>query len=300
MSINLEQEEIDGFLVSSEMKRLWALELEILEKVREVCDRNGIRFFADWGTLLGAVRHRGFIPWDDDLDLGMLAEDYGHFCEIAPSEFQEPYFFQSYRTEEGFTPWHIKIRRSDTTGATRWETLNAPTWNKGIFLDIFPLYPLTEDPERLARFRKVLAGKRRELSLVSRAKSGTLRGKYRLLAPLLKRRNYLQLEEAFTDLCRSGGLAPGETTGKVSATSFRSDKDSYIADKAWFDEIVELPFMDRTIPAPAMWNERLSALYGDYMTPVKDAAFHSDLIFDTEVSYRDNPAARAGRARAGR
>lgn len=72
----LDGEAREGFYVSSIMKRAWAAQIEMLQDIDEVCQQNNICYFADWGTLLGAVRHRGFIPWDDDLDICMLRKDF--------------------------------------------------------------------------------------------------------------------------------------------------------------------------------------------------------------------------------
>ena len=71
-----ESEVIEGFFVTSMMKRSWAAQLEILKDVDSICRMHGISYYADAGTLLGAVRHRGFIPWDDDLDICMMRDDY--------------------------------------------------------------------------------------------------------------------------------------------------------------------------------------------------------------------------------
>ena len=82
-------EEREGFLVKSDMKRAWAMQMEILKNIEEVCDRHGINYFSFWGTMLGAVRHKGFVPWDDDMDIMMKREDYEKFVEVAPKELPE-------------------------------------------------------------------------------------------------------------------------------------------------------------------------------------------------------------------
>ena len=91
----------DGFFIDARMKHAWAAQLEVLEEIRRVCDILNIRFFADWGTLLGAVRHKGFIPWDDDLDIGMLRNDYMRFLELAPPLLSEYFELKSLYNDPG-------------------------------------------------------------------------------------------------------------------------------------------------------------------------------------------------------
>ena len=76
----------DGFFVDATMKTLWAAELEVLNTVAEICARHNLTWYAGFGTLLGAVRHEGFIPWDDDMDIMLLRPDYMKLMEVLPQE----------------------------------------------------------------------------------------------------------------------------------------------------------------------------------------------------------------------
>ena len=99
------------FLVDEKRKKVWAVELEMLEKLDEVCKNHDITYWVFYGTLLGAVRHKGFVPWDDDIDVVMFRNDYERFQTVAPHEFQEPYFFQNSYTDRRI--WALsKIRDS--------------------------------------------------------------------------------------------------------------------------------------------------------------------------------------------
>ena len=72
------------YLIDERMKKIWAVELEMLQRFDEVCKKHGLTYWAFYGTLLGAVRHQGFVPWDDDIDLAMLRDDYERFQAVAP------------------------------------------------------------------------------------------------------------------------------------------------------------------------------------------------------------------------
>ena len=86
----------EDFTVPALMKRCWGAQLKVLEEFDRVCEKHGLKWFAFCGTLLGAVRHKGFIPWDDDIDIAMLREDYEQFLRVAPLELPKGYFMINY------------------------------------------------------------------------------------------------------------------------------------------------------------------------------------------------------------
>ncbi len=100
-TFDLSEEVRTGYTATTDIKELWAVELDLLEKFQELCRKHELRYFAIGGTLLGAVRHKGFIPWDDDIDLAMPLNDYLKLIEIEPKELKYPYFLQNYRMEKG-------------------------------------------------------------------------------------------------------------------------------------------------------------------------------------------------------
>ncbi len=115
--------------------------LRILRVFDRICKANKLEYWLDWGTLLGAVRHKGFIPWDDDLDVAMMPRDFEIFCEIAAKELPEDMFFQTKETDPGYRMHHAKIR-------DRYSTMiedENETCLRGIFIDIFPMNVRSED-----------------------------------------------------------------------------------------------------------------------------------------------------------
>ena len=99
-----------GYTVTKQMKEVWAVELDMLEKLLSVCKKHDIKIFASGGTMLGAVRHQGFIPWDDDIDMMMFRDDYEKLCKVAQEEFEYPYFFQTEYTDVGSLRGHAQLR----------------------------------------------------------------------------------------------------------------------------------------------------------------------------------------------
>ena len=112
----------DGFLVTADRKKIWQVEMELLEVLDRICCRNGLRYFVDYGTLLGAVRHRGFIPWDNDIDVVMMRPDYERLkLVIAKEGLKEPFFFQTAHTDN-VTIMIGKLRNKNTSGVQDFST----------------------------------------------------------------------------------------------------------------------------------------------------------------------------------
>lgn len=136
------------------MNRVQSKARELLKCFVEICQQLNIPYFLVCGTVLGAVKYQGFIPWDDDVDVGLLRPDYERFLKEAPAHLPENYFLQNYRTDPAFPQPYSKLRDSDTTFI---ETNKAHLpINHGIYIDIFPLdgYPKDEKEQKKLEWRK--------------------------------------------------------------------------------------------------------------------------------------------------
>ncbi len=118
------------------LAKLHNVELEILKEIDRICKKYNIPYFLCGGTLIGVMRHKGFIPWDDDIDIGMLRKDYERFQECFLKEKQEKYYLHSHKTDNNYWLPFMKVRKNNTTISEKFiEKLDA---HKGIFVDIFP------------------------------------------------------------------------------------------------------------------------------------------------------------------
>lgn len=280
----LREEERCGFTVSAEMKKVWAVQLDLLERFQEVCHRHNLTFFASGGTLLGAIRHKGYIPWDDDIDIMMMREDYEKLLDIAAAEFTAPYFFQTAWNDKNYSRGHAQLRNSNTTGMLPSEQGRFP-FNQGIFIDIFPTDAVPDDPrERAAQCKRIKFWEKLLKVTVrypANPKKTLVKNILHAVASLIPYRwIYWQMEKACTRY-------NGQGMQRAGLISFLPDDDRLVFPVAAFDNIQTVPFEHITIDIPADYDTLLTHQYGDYMTMKRENSYHGGVIFDTERSYLD-------------
>lgn len=162
------------------MKQVWFAELQLLEKFIDICNKHGLSYQLVGGSLLGAIRHKGFIPWDDDIDVGMLRPDYDRFVQLAKNELEAPFFLQTPLTDPGRNIDYVQIRNSATTAIDLRYVDDHNTFNQGIFIDIFPIDGVGSDEvlqkqEKQQQFIRRVYGKIRwKLTETSREAGGNI------------------------------------------------------------------------------------------------------------------------------
>lgn len=286
-------EEREGFVIAEMMKRAWAAALEVLEVIGSVCDRNGIRYYGYGGTLLGCIRHKGFIPWDDDIDICMLRTDYNRFIEIAPSELPEGFVLSGLYASD---PRLIAANKEPQIRVIADETFFPlpkymdrfhafPYMRIGI--DIFPLDYLPQDPvDQLDLVRLIY-----DIQTTARfpdeyRKNGTLHNRLRAFGK--------QLGMTFTE--NNDDVMSHElwiASDKLAQSYPESDRVFDIlyllpvSDPNGFEGYAgadpdklgpgrDMPFEHVTMRVPDNYDEILTAEFGpDYMTPVKFLSGHS-------------------------
>lgn len=142
------------FLEEYKRRNLRACQLKqvsILEEIDSICKQHDIPYWLDGGTLLGAVRHQGFIPWDDDIDIAMRAEDLQRFVRIAPGELNKNLFLQTKESDPAHKEPIIKVRDLNSLYIENGDDFNA-TYQKGLFVDIFPFIDYPDIPRAWVRF----------------------------------------------------------------------------------------------------------------------------------------------------
>jgi len=147
--------------------------LNIFIEVDRICKKHKLSYWLDLGTLLGAHRHQGFIPWDDDLDIAMPREDYIKFLEIAKTELDSKYFLQNKSTEKSFYTHYTKIRDKKSIFIEKHEKNKKVTYHQGIFIDIFPVNYINRNNTKIhssLRFiAKIFANRYIDVSFLGKA-----------------------------------------------------------------------------------------------------------------------------------
>lgn len=257
----------------AEANDLKKIQLEILSVVAAFCEQNNIRYWIDCGTLLGAVRHKGYIPWDDDIDVGMLREDYDKFSRLF-SCTNNKYQFKCIELDSGFHLPHGKVLDTSTL-------LYEPD-EKGfkfaINIDIF-VYDNAPDDDLIVKEmydRRDFLRKHFNLQTAHTKPSGNVFRKvlvycYRLLHRFFSKDYFIKKMVA-----NSKRFANQNTRRVGNFTSF----SRMICDKRVFDSFIDVDFEGQKYKAPVGYDEWLRAFYGDYMKlpPIEKRVSHHSFV----------------------
>ena len=244
-----------------ELHELHELQLAAIDEVDRLCAEHKIEYFVLYGTLLGAVRHGGFIPWDDDVDLGMMRCDYDRFLAAAEAGLDSRYFIQTHRTDMGYPLSFAKVRVNGTVFRER--GFAEAAFHEGVYVDIFPLDRTPKS--RWARAVHGLVLRLLKTAALSRSDYLRLPGLarhvvYSILGVLARPFGLgaiMGLQErvsgVFNGRCSDWLVSNGGPYGYARETVAAS----------LFAERKRFPFEGRLLPGPLGWDDYLRHMYGD-------------------------------------
>lgn len=282
-----------GFMISECMKRYWAASLHSLEIFDDICRRHGLKYWAACGTMLGAIRHKGFIPWDDDLDIGMLRDDFSEFLKIAPNELP-PEYSVAFKDDP---PKH------SYNGIAVVNSLRAVSFDEKVLneyyycpfpvgLDVYPYDYVPDDRNE----RDIWRGEYLKILLAFKyldegsTADGDACNTFRELGfnPANAWENKDAVRDRLLEMAENiaGRNAP-ECGSYVNRLIFLAMHNSYPPlKKEWYEDIVELPFETGTIPALRNIEDAVLTTFGtNWITPVHGAMSHDYPIYQRDIGY---------------
>ncbi len=286
----------ENFQVDVTMKTVWAAELEVLSEVAKVCERHGLTWYMAFGSLLGAVRHKGFIPWDDDIDICLKRDDYIQLLQYLPKELPEGYVVRSPLLESWYPEYHSCVANSDSISMEPEHLKKFHGCPFIVGIDVFPLDFLEEGEETSLRLSLFKAA--RQAALL--AKSGEKNKKLNEILNLLEKKCDVTIDrnglsENTSEDCRNElsarlwGLANDIV---MSGSRHKTDKLSMYLDylrfgkfyqTAWFEEMEWMPFEDFMVPVPSEYDKILRATYGDYSVCVRNTTLHDYPFYNKQL-----------------
>jgi lipopolysaccharide cholinephosphotransferase len=256
----------------------------ILKDIAEICDKYSIRYFLDAGTLIGAVRHKGFIPWDDDIDIGMLREDYEKFLEVARHELPEHLFLQTHENDRGYDIYQVpcKIRYNNTLYIEE-KIVENQNMHNGLFVDILP-YDSLPKKKYVYNIQRSISNFVLRSFIRSREKPEklTLKNKithfiYKIVVGVFSTQRRQKL---FNFLINWNDI-----NSKYMGYGLDTVWSQYVYKKDDFYDLIKIEFEGEYFNAPKNYDAILTQLYGDYMTLPKeeDRVWHAKTIKKLKV-----------------
>lgn len=284
-----------GFYIPAMVKHAWAAEMEVLSKIDELCKKYNISYFADWGTLLATVRHGGFIPWDDDLDIVMRRRDYERFRKAA-HELPEGYAVYNYKDHDDYWLYICRVvgKQRICFEQDHLEEFHDFPYIAGV--DIFVLDNVSSDIEdererdKLARFIIVtgdniaegnITGQQaiEELTRIDKVTGTSFVALYKANRDnlsILRRSMYAYAEELF------GKFDDNECDMLTQLFPFGMQNENFRFSKKWYEKSVRLPYENITMPLPLSYDAVLHKRYGDYLRLVKNAGAHGYPFYEAQ------------------
>ena len=255
-----------------ELERVWRTEIEIYREIAKICERHGLRYYAAYGTAIGAMRHKGFIPWDDDMDVCMPRKDYDAFVRYAETELPEKMGIEGIGYTEGFVMPFVKIQNKRTVFVEVSD--QDKRYRSGIYVDVFPMdaAPKTEELKRKQRRKCIRIG--RAMVLAEYAHGKLPEGMNPLARAAVQAGSFLA--HCALKLC-------GQSAAKLNRAFYREatryeTEDvteyvlmAYLAEETeytpaeWIFPTREVPFEDITVRVPKETDRYIRNMYGDYM-----------------------------------
>ena len=270
----------DGFYVESTMKKAWAAEIEVLNEVDRICRQHDIQYFADWGTLLGTIRHKGFVPWDDDMDITMKREDYTRFCQIVRQEQGELEII-NFHTDPEWKDMLSRVINGRSVNYTEEHLRKYHGFPYVAGLDIFPLDYVapTEEEDKLqcsmisiveafsANIRNNTATPE-EIEQTTKDIEQMCGVKFNNLEPLATQ--LLKLGERLSMM-----YADEESQAVALMGDHAGPRPLDVYPKEYYSESIYMPFEYTTIPVPVGYEKILIQKYGEnYMIPYLGGTNH--------------------------
>lgn len=265
------------------IRKLQMKEMEILNEVNRICEEHNIKYYLTWGSALGAVRHKGFIPWDDDIDISMFWDDYVKFEEVCKEELDSKFFFQNVDTDkDNWVGWN-RIRMNNTT--SMYPDLNHMKCHWGICMDVFPIIAIPN-----SKFKRIMQDIKSRLyrficfkPLVIKNPEKHSKAKYivyRVLPDYLLSRLRKYCLKSITKY----SIKENSMCGELLDLSYKKA----ITPKEIYGEPKFMVFENKKFPLPSQYDEYLTRAYGDYMKLPDECerVGHGNIIIDTENSYK--------------
>lgn len=270
--------------MNDKLRQVQKVELEIMDVIHRVCVEHNFKYSLAYGTLIGAVRHGGFIPWDDDIDICMPREDYEKFIEIWPKYGFTEYILQNTETDEDFTQNFTKIRKNNTTFLQPKE--EELQYHKGIFVDIFPGEKVPDSNlKRKIQFVNVAVNLLYSRKFGSGRNNKIMAFAEKLLLAIPKSKYKKYRNKAQKQMTKYNG---DKSLAYVFPSTMNAARNYYPADI--FENLTLINFEGKQYYAYQDYDKCLRIEYGNYMElPPKEERVwkHTPIIIDFEKNYDD-------------